>query len=125
MVFFFPRAFTPGCSRETAAFRDSYADLRQVGAGIVGISTDDEPTQCRFADFMRAPFPLIADPRSELTRAYGVRWPVLKIAKRVTFVIGPSRVILGTFHREFQIEKHHDEVFTFVQELARVSRFSS
>jgi len=46
---------------------------------------------------MRAPFPLIADPRGEITRAYDVRWPLLNIAKRVTFVIGPSQIILGTF----------------------------
>jgi peroxiredoxin len=122
VLFFFPRAFTPGCSRETAAFRDSYAELRQVGASIVGVSTDDAPTQCRFADFMRAPFPLIADPRGEITRAYDVRWPLLNVAKRVTFVIGPSQVILATFHRELQIGKHHDEVLTFVEELGRVGQ---
>lgn len=120
ILYFFPRAFTPGCTRETAAFRDSHADLKQLGAQVVGVSTDDGPTQCRFADFMRAPFPLIADPRGEITRAYDVRWPVFNVAQRVTFVIGPSRVILGTFHRELQITKHHDEVLTFVAELARV-----
>ena len=120
VLYFFPRAFTPGCTRETAAFRDSHADLHQLGAVIVGVSTDDGPTQCRFADFMRAPFPLIADPRGELTRAYDVRWPLVNIAKRVTFVIGPSQVILGTFHRELQIGKHHDEVVAFVMELGRV-----
>ena len=122
VVFFFPRAFTPGCSRETGAFRDSYAELRQLGACIVGVSTDDAPTQCRFADFMRAPFPLIADPKGEITRAYDVRWPLLNVAKRVTFVIGPSQIILGTFHRELQITKHHDEVLTFVTELGRVGK---
>ena len=122
VLYFVPRAFTPGCTRETAAFRDSHADLRTLGAFIVGVSTDDEPTQCRFADFMRAPFPLIADPRGEITRAYDVRWPLINVAKRVTFVIGPSQVILGTFHRELQITKHHDEVLTFVKELGRVGK---
>jgi peroxiredoxin Q/BCP len=120
VLYFFPRAFTPGCTAETAAFRDSHADLRQLGAWIVGISTDDQPTQCRFADFMRAPFPLIADPRGEISRAYDVRWPLLNVAKRVTYVIGPSQVVLGRFHRELQITKHHDEVITFVAELAKV-----
>jgi peroxiredoxin len=125
VVYFFPRAFTPGCTRETAAFSDSHSALRQMGAVIVGVSTDDQPTQCRFADFMRAPFPLIADPRGEITRAYDVRWPLLNVAKRVTFVIGPSKIILGTFHRELQITKHHDEVITFVEELGRLGRRQS
>ena len=97
-------------------------ELRQLGACIVGVSTDDAPTQCRFADFMRAPFPLIADPKGEITRAYDVRWPLLNVAKRVTFVIGPSQIILGTFHRELQITRHHDEVLTFVTELGRVGK---
>jgi peroxiredoxin len=122
VLFFFPRAFTPGCRVETAAFRDSHAELKQLGAVVVGVSTDDAPTQCRFADFMRAPFPLIADPRGDITRDYDVRWPLLNVAKRVTFVIGPSRIILATFHRELQITKHHDEVLLFVEELGRVAR---
>ncbi|MBS2014179.1 MAG: peroxiredoxin [Deltaproteobacteria bacterium] len=120
IVFFYPRAFTPGCTRETAAFRDSHSDLAQLGASVVGISTDDGPTQCRFADFMKAPFPMIGDPQGEITRAYGVRWPLLKLAKRVTFVIGPSQIVLGTFHRELAIQQHHDEVVTFVKELAKL-----
>ena len=122
IVYFFPRAFTPGCSRETAAFRDSHDRIDALGARIVGVSTDDGPTQCRFADFMRAPFPLIADPEGRITGAYGVRWPLLKLAKRVTFVIGPSQIILGTFHRELRIETHHDEVLTFVTELGRLAQ---
>ena len=125
VLYFFPRAFTPGCRRETAGFRDSYAELQQLGALIVGVSTDDAPTQCRFADFMRAPFPLIADPSGDITRAYDVHWPLLNIAKRVTFVIGPSQVILGTFHRELQIGKQHDEVLAFVEELGRVGQVAS
>lgn len=122
IVFFYPRAFTPGCTRETAAFRDSHDELQQLGASVIGVSTDDGPTQCRFADFMRAPFPLIADPKGEITSAYGVRWPLLKLAKRVTFVIGPSQIILGTFHRELRVEALHDEVLTFVTELGRVAQ---
>jgi peroxiredoxin len=124
VLFFFPRAFTPGCSRETGAFRDSYAELQQLGAFIVGVSTDSAPTQCRFADVMSAPIPLIADSAGEITRAYDVKWPVLNVAKRVTFVIGPSRIILGTFHRELAIDKHHDEVLTFVKELGCVNGLS-
>jgi peroxiredoxin len=124
IVYFFPRAFTPGCTRETAAFRDSHEELHELGASVLGVSTDDGPTQCRFADFMRAPFPLIADPKGEITGAYGVRWPLLKLAKRVTFVIGPSRIILGTFHRELRVDTLHDEVLTFVKELGRLARRS-
>ena len=96
--------------------------LHQLGASILGVSTDDGPTQCRFADFMRAPFPLIADPKAEITSAYGVRWPILKLAKRVTFVIGPSQIILGTFHRELRVDTLHDEVLTFVTELGRLAQ---
>lgn len=125
ILYFYPKAFTPGCTRETAAFRESHDEIQRLGASILGVSTDDSSTQCRFADFMRAPFPLIADPRGELIRAFDVSWPLLNIARRVTYVLGPSQVVLATFHRELQITKHHDEVVTFVAELARVRRTSS
>ena len=60
VVYFFPKAFTPGCTKETRRFRDNYPELELAGASIVGISTDDHELQCSFAESLRAPFPLTA-----------------------------------------------------------------
>lgn len=116
VVYFFPKAFTPGCTAETKRFRDNYAELALAGATLVGISTDDETTQCSFAESLRAPFPLIADPRKVIADAYGVLWPLLGVPHRATFVIAPDRRVLAVFRHEIQIKKHRDDVLRFVHE---------
>jgi peroxiredoxin len=119
VVYFFPKAFTPGCTRETLLFRDSSAELGLSGAGVVGISTDDHKTQCAFAESVHANFPMIADEDGAVSRAYGVLWPIIARPKRVTFVIDRSLKILAVFRHELQIGKHRDEVLQFVDQLFR------
>src|SRR4051794_39192784 len=86
VVYFFPKAFTPGCTREAKYFRDNQIELELAGASVVGISTDDNATQCRFAASVEARFPLIADADHAISRAYDVLWPIIGIAHRITYV---------------------------------------
>ncbi len=116
VVYFFPKAFTPGCTRETRAFSDNYNELFLAGASIVGVSTDDGKTQCEFAESMGTPFPLVGDDEKKVSRAYGVLWPLLPLAKRVTFVVGKDRKIKAVFRAEFDIEAHKAGVLRFVHE---------
>jgi thioredoxin-dependent peroxiredoxin len=125
VLFFFPAAFTPGCTRETARFTQSYAEFALAGAVVVGISTDDHDKQCKFAASMNAPFPMIGDSKGEITRDYDVRWPLIGRAQRVTYVLDPTRKILAVFRHEFAIDKIRDEVLMFVDELKRSKRPTS
>lgn len=122
VVYFFPKAFTPGCTREAVAFRDNYNELTLAGASVVGVSTDDADTQCKFADSLKAQFPMIGDPSGEIASAYDVRWPFLGLAQRVTYVLDPACRVLKAFHHELFIRKHRDDVLTFVDELYRARR---
>jgi peroxiredoxin Q/BCP len=124
VVYFFPKAFTPGCTAEAKRFRDNYPELALSGASIVGISTDDQKTQCSFADSLRAPFPMIGDADKKISAAYGVLWPLISLPKRVTFVINPLRTIEAVFQHEVQIAKHRDEVLRWVEQLYRSRRGS-
>jgi peroxiredoxin len=119
VIYFFPKAFTPGCTKETAGFRDNYTELLLAGAALVGVSTDDRETQCKFAESLSAPFPVVSDPDGAIARAYDVLWPLVGLAKRVTYVVSPAREILAAFHHEILIEKHRDDVLLFVDELFR------
>ena len=110
VLFFFPRAFTPGCVRETKAFRDEYPCLARQGVRIVGVSTDPLDAQCRFAEWAGAPFPLIADATRSVSKLFGVLWPVVGIAKRVTFVADADVVVRNVFHHELRIDCHVSEV---------------
>lgn len=122
VVYFFPKAFTPGCTKETRRFRDNFAELQLAGASIVGISTDDHVLQCSFAESLRAPFPMIGDADKAISTAYGVLWPLIARPKRVTFVINPLRTIEAVFQHEIQISKHGDEVLRWVDQLFRSRR---
>lgn len=119
VLYFFPKAFTPGCTAETRRFRDNYAELSLVGASIVGISTDDHEVQCKFANSLRAPFPMIGDVDKSISTAYGVLWPIIARPRRVTFVVGPGRKIEAVFEHEVQIAKHLDDVLRHVDLMFR------
>jgi peroxiredoxin len=120
VVYFFPKAFTPGCTVETREFRKHYVELELAGASLVGVSTDDADTQCRFASSLAAPFPMLADSDRSICRAYDVLWPIVGVAHRVTYVVAPGADGTGrwrveaTFHHEINIGAHRDEVLRFV-----------
>lgn len=117
VIYFYPKAFTPGCTAETKRFRDNYVELTLAGAALVGVSTDDSATQCKFAADLRAPFPLIADHDRAISNAYDVLWPLLGMAQRVTYIIAPDRTVLAAMRHEIRIRKHSDEVLRFVHEM--------
>lgn len=122
VLYFFPKAFTPGCTRETKYFRDNHVELELAGAAVAGISTDDLATQCSFADSLKAPFPMIADPDHAISRAYDVLWPIVGLARRITYVVSPTSVIEAVFHHELRVEEHRNDVLRFVNQKFRAAR---
>ena len=116
VIYFFPKAFTPHCTRETRTFTDNFNELLLAGANLVGVSTDHFDTQCRFASEMHAPFPLIADSDKRIAKAYDVLWPLVGLARRYTFVISENMTIEAIFHHEFDVQQHRDDVLLFVHD---------
>jgi serine/threonine protein kinase len=114
VLFFFPKAKSPLCTRQARLFRNSHAELALAGADVVGISTDEHETQCDFASQTQAKFPFIADEDGAISRAYGVMWPVLGRCKRATFVIDRSMRVVAAFRHELRIDKHRDGVLVFL-----------
>lgn len=122
VVYFFPKAFTPGCTVETKLFRDNYVELLLAGANLIGVSTDDEKTQCEFAASTRAPFPIIPDSDHKISTAFDVLWPVMNIARRITYIVLPNMIIDSVFHHELQVTRHRDDVLRRVNQLFKASR---
>ncbi len=110
VLFFFPKAFTPGCTKETKAFRDEFPSLARAGVQIVGVSTDCFDKQCEFAEWAGVPFPLIGDEDRHIAKKCGVLWPIVPVAKRVTFVVDGAGVVRHVFHHEVRIDHHVSEV---------------
>jgi thioredoxin-dependent peroxiredoxin len=98
VLYFYPQDDTIGCTREACAFRDDLDSFREVGAVVLGVSTQDEVSHRRFRAKYRLPFDLIADPGRTIATAYrAVAFHGL--AKRVTYVIGPDGTILASYRR--------------------------
>lgn len=90
VLYFYPKADTPGCTKQACAFRDSIEKIRNLGAEVYGVSTDSVEALGKFREKYQLNFPLLADPKAEITKAYDAKMPVVKIAKRWTFIITPD-----------------------------------
>ena len=118
VLYFFPKAFTTGCTIESKQFRDAAPELRELGAEVLGVSVDSLETQCAFAKSLDATFAMIGDEDKKLSRSFDVLWPIIGKSQRVTFVIDGEGVVRATFHHEILVGKHLDEVRAFVKKLA-------
>lgn len=116
VLFFFPKAFTLGCTIENRAFRDNHALIRSLGAELVGVSVDTVKKQCEFAERENIRFSLIGDESKAIARAYGVLWPVLEIDRRVTFILDPVGVVEQVIHHEIRVYRHLDDVLSWLRE---------
>jgi thioredoxin-dependent peroxiredoxin len=71
IVYFYPAAMTPGCTKEAVGFRDNLADLDAAGVTVLGVSPDEPAKLAKFRDRESLTFPLLADPDTKVLRAYG------------------------------------------------------
>jgi len=92
VLYFYPKAGTPGCTEEACSFRDDIVVLRALGAEVVGISTDDVSAIRAFTAQHQLPFTLLADTDGKISEAYGAltNLGIAKYAKRYTYLIDPS-----------------------------------
>lgn len=90
---FFPKAFTPGCTKELSAYRDQYTDVEKKGAQVIGISTDDLETQRKFKSSLQITYPLLSDKGGKVAALYGGTVPGLRLANRATYVIDQKGTI--------------------------------
>ncbi|MGA8543033.1 MAG: peroxiredoxin [Thermoplasmata archaeon] len=93
VLYFYPKADTPGCTIESKGFRDVYKQYQAKHVNVVGVSTDDCPAQQAFRDKYGLPFPLIADSEKKVAGLYGVLGPSGH-ARRVTFLIDGGGKVL-------------------------------
>ena len=110
VLFFFPRAFTAGCTEEVRHFRDNQSRLEALNAVLMGVSVDTFDTQCAFAKAENIDFALLGDASRAISESYNVIWPIYRRDRRVTFVIDERGVIEKVIHHERQVHRHLDDV---------------
>jgi len=124
VLYFYPRADTPGCTIEDCEFRDSYKKIQKTGVVLLGISPDTPKAQKKFEEKFDLPFTLLGDADKKVANAYGVMKEknmygrkVIGVA-RTTFVIGPDGKIKHVFNK-VKPEGHADEVLELVKGMAK------
>ncbi len=105
IVFFYPRANTPGCTAEACNLRDNYAALKDAGYELLGVSEDSQKKQANFRNKYEFPFPLLADENHEVINAFGVWGPKKFMGKeydglhRTTFIIDEQGVVANVISK--------------------------
>lgn len=90
ILYFYPKADTPGCTKQACAFRDSLKKITALGAEVFGISADTVEAQAAFHKKYNLNFTLLADANGEVVDRYGSKMPVVKLSKRWTYIIDPQ-----------------------------------
>ena len=123
VLYFYPRADTPGCTVEACEFRDTYKQMQKTGAVLLGVSPDTTKAQKKFQEKFQLPFPLLADADKKAAIAYGVLKEKNMYGKKVmgvvrtTFVIGPEGKIEHIFPK-VKPEGHAGEVLEYLKQAA-------
>jgi peroxiredoxin len=116
VLYFYPKAFTEGCTLEAKAFSDAMPQFRKAGARVVGMSADNLDTLKKFSvEACRGAFP-VATASPDLIKAYDVKLPVVAISNRTSYVIGrDGRVVF--VHSELSWKEHVAKTLAAVQAL--------
>ena len=99
IVFFYPKASTPGCTAEACDLRDHFKELQEAGYALLGVSADSEKKQSNFSEKYDLPFPLLADEEKQVINSFGVWGPKKFMGReydgihRMTFIIDENGVV--------------------------------
>lgn len=115
VLYFYPKAMTPGCTRESCKFRDLSKEFAKLDTVVLGVSTDDLDAQKKFTDKEGLNFPLLADADKKVTQAFGVLNPDRGLAQRATFVIDKKGIIRKIYPKA-SADENPKEVFDWIRE---------
>lgn len=111
LVYFYPKADTPGCTKQACSLRDSYAALTEKGVRIYGVSTDKVEAQKAFKDKYKLPFDLLADSDSKVVEAFGVP-KTMGFSKRQAYLFKDGKLVWSD--QEASTEQQAADVLKFL-----------
>lgn len=120
VLYFYPKDDTPGCTKEACSFRDAFAEYKEAGVVVLGVSPDDSESHRKFATKYNLPFTLLADEGHQVAELYGVWGKKKRFGReyegthRTTFLINESGIIQQVFE-DVKPENHSQEVLAALQ----------
>ena len=116
LVYFYPKADSPGCTKQACSLRDSYADLTARGIQVIGVSRDSVGAQKKFQEKFNLPFPLVADTDGSVAKAFGVDLiPIVNLTQRESFIVKDGKI--AWVNTKAKTEGHAGEVRSAVEAL--------
>jgi len=119
VLYFYPKDESPGCTREACSFRDSYEELTNLGAEVIGVSAQGVESHKSFATHYGLPFILLSDEDNKVRKLYGVPSTMGIIPGRVTYIIDKQGVVRHIFSSQIQAERHVEEAKRTLMELEK------
>lgn len=112
LIYFYPKASTPGCTKQACNFRDSISELENAGVMVYGVSTDSIEKQKKFHEENGLNFDLLADDQKEVARKFGVFRKVMRVAERTTFLVKDGEIV--KVFEKVDPEEHIEEVLDYM-----------
>lgn len=109
LLYFYPKDFTGGCTKEACGFRDRMGDLQTNNVAVIGVSFDPAETHKKFIAQYNLNFTLLADTNGAITKIYDVKMPMMNMDKRVSFLIGTDGKIIHVTEA-MNPQTHFDEM---------------
>ncbi len=109
VLYFYPKDETPGCIKEACSFRDSYQQLTDLGAEVLGVSGQSVESHVAFASHYGLPFILLSDEGNKVRELYGVPHSMGILPGRVTYIIDKQGIVRHIFNSQTQAQQHVEE----------------
>jgi peroxiredoxin Q/BCP len=119
VLYFYPKDDTYNCIVESSEFRDQYEVYKNVGAEVIGVSSDSPQSHVKFAEKYKLPFVLLSDQTNEVRESYGVSATLGFIPGRVTFVIDKTGVVRHVFNSQFNPKSHVSQSLSILKDLTK------
>jgi thioredoxin-dependent peroxiredoxin len=117
VIYFYPKDESYGCTKEACSFRDSYEVFRDIGAEVIGISSDDVNSHKSFAGKHKLPFTLLSDTSRKVAKLFGVGRTFGVIGGRITYIIDKNGVVRGIYNSQLNYNDHVEESLEVLKKL--------
>lgn len=115
ILYFYPKDFSAVCSAEACEFRDNFAEFRGLDVAVYGISRDDVATHARFRLAHQLPFELLADTEGKVAEAYKALVPIIKLTRRITYLLDSEHKIVAVYENMFNARNHIQRMLAKMQ----------
>jgi peroxiredoxin Q/BCP len=118
VLFFYPKDETSVCTKKACAFRDQFQVFKDLGAEVIGVSSDSAESHKGFAEHHKLPYSLLSDEGGKLRKTYGVPSTMGIIPGRVTYVIDKDGIVKHVFNSQTEGEKHVTEAIATLKKIS-------